>query len=120
MRKSLGILLALALALPLSASFKKSVMTETENVRNATEKLVFKHKVSSDYHGTSIEVELKLSDGEAELRALDQEGNVRWRQSFERGDATVQRSFDNTGGWRVELELKKATGRYLVRIAGIS
>jgi hypothetical protein len=93
-------------------------MTETEHIRNLTETKHFKHTIPSDYDGTRFSVRLNLSKGEATVRLRDSKNVERWARTFHKDENfRVEEEFPGvTGEWKVELQLKDATGKYSVKL----
>ena len=97
-----------------------SAMTESESFKDKTIVKVFKHDVRKSWTGARLNVSLHLDSGDAVVRLIDDAGTVRWQQAFASGgDANVQQTLDGTGLWKVELQLKKASGRYTIKLTAV-
>lgn len=96
-----------------------SAMMETQTFHSSSATKVFKHRIAPPWKGAQLHVTMHVDDGGAILRVIDNSGTKRLEKVFDRGDAAIDQNFDGQGVWRVELELKKASGRFAIKLTGV-
>ena len=97
------------------ASAWDATINETERFSRESATRRFELRVPTDAQHARLELDARIREGSMEFRLVDAEGGKRWSGAIGRGSTLdISRSFDDAqpGDWRLEIELRDATGTF--------
>lgn len=117
MRALGSLLLALLLfAAPAHAGWYSATF-EIDDFRRTSETKIFKHELSERAVGTTLDVTLKVTEGEALVTLIDPTGATRFSKTFGKGKTSIEERFARKDGeWKVRVDFKNASGKYSIKL----